>query len=168
MSLKVNITVDTDETGKLTDIHGSNVVSVDASNCGDEAQAIAEAAQLMEHMDIQWLKLRYGSGAVELRKGDDLKNKAQELFFASCCFNLYEVENLGQPEFKFGNPNRPCNIETAAHSALRISKHFDRKVSFKFNDVALPPVHQKDDITLADVRAVMETYTRASDKHYKR
>ncbi len=168
MSLKVNISAETDETGGLPDIKAQHVVSVDASSCGDEAQAIAEAAQFMDRMDIPSLRLRYGLGAIDLRKGDDLKAKTHELFFSSCCFNLYEVPNLNQREFNFGDPIRPCKIEEAAHSALRISKQFDCKVSFKFNQVAVPPVEQHEPITPEHIRAVADSYYRAKDKSFRR
>src|SRR4051812_8050598 len=116
MTLKVNMIADTDEFGRVPEITGRNIASVDASACGDERQAIDEAIAFMKSMEMGRLKVRYGTGSVELRYGDKPEQKAEELFYASCCFSLYDVKSLKDPELAFGNPNRACDITTAAHS----------------------------------------------------
>lgn len=164
MTLKVNFSVETDETGKLGEMSGRNVASVDATACGDETQAVTEALAFMARMDIQRLRVRYGVGSVELRTGDDVKVKTDELFYNSICFSLYDVSSFQAEELKFGNPSRSCDIGTAAHSALRIAKRFDKNVTFKFNDVAVPPVKPPAEITQNEIRAVVDAYSKANEK----
>ena len=167
MSLKINMTVETDASGNVPEMTGRNVSNVDATACGDEKQAVTEGLAFMAKFEISRLRMRYGTGTVELRTGDSAEQKTEELFYASCCFNLFDVKSAQPQEFSFGNPNRACDLPTAAHSALRIARRFDRKVSFMFNGVAVPPVEQKGEITQNDIRAVVDSYTRVSEKRPK-
>lgn len=160
MSLKVNMVLDTDDTGNLREATGRNVAYVDASACGDEKQAISEAQSFMEKFDIGRLKVRYGTGSVELRTGDVLEQKAEELFYASCCFDINQAKSFEGNDIAFGNPNKACDLPSAVHSALRIAKRFDRKVAFAFNNVAVPPVEPKAEITQNDIRAVVDAFNR--------
>jgi hypothetical protein len=161
MTLKINMAVDTDESGNVPAITGRNVNYVDATSCGDEKQAVDEAMDFMDRFEITRLKMRYGTGMVELHTGDNRDQKAEELFHASCCFDISNVKSFSADEFSFGNPNRACGVDAAAHSALRIAKRFDRKVSFMFNNVAVPAVEPKAEITQSDIRAVVDSYNKA-------
>ena len=167
MSLKVSMVADTDGSGNLPEITGRNVAYVDATACGDEKQAVGEALTFMEKFDIPRLKVRYGTGSIEVRTGDVPEQKAEELFYASCCFSLYDVQSLKADELSFGNPNRACDLPTAAHSALRIAKRFDRKVTFAFNSVAVP-AEPKAEITQSDIRAVVDTFNHLEQNRPKR
>lgn len=168
MTLKVNMVADTDDLGNLPEIAGCRVISVDASACGDELDAVRQSLCFMNKRGLDQLPVSYGHGNIQLRKSDDAAQKADELFYASCCFDLYEVKSFQDPEFRFGEPKQAKDITEAVHSALRVSRRFETKVSFTFNGVAVPAVEQKGEITQNDITAAVKSYTRASDLRRRR
>ncbi|TAL39493.1 MAG: hypothetical protein EPN97_02205 [Alphaproteobacteria bacterium] len=166
--LKVQISADADDLGELKPVRADQITGVDASACGDELEAVRQSLRFMDRQGLDQLPVSYGHGRIQLRKSDDAAQKADELFYASCCFDLYEVKSFQDPEFRFGEPRQARDITEAVHSALRVSRRFGTKVSFTFNGVAVPAVEQKNDITQNDITAGVKAYTRASDARRRR
>lgn len=166
--LKVHIVADTDGEGNLKPVLPRHIGHVDASACGDELAAVQHALKFMEKQDLAKLLVVYGRGRINLNKEDNPVKKADELFYESCAFDLYRIKSFKDPEFNLGEPIRANNIDDAARSALCVSKRFGVRVSFTFNNIAVPPVEQKGEITRDDVLKVTKAYNRAFDAHRRR
>ncbi len=161
--LKLTLSATADDAGN---IGASRVVEADASAYGNELAALQAASRLMDKQGLDDLRVTYGNGVVNLFKGDDLAEKADELFDRASAFSLRQLPSLTVPELAFGEPDRARNIQEAAHSALRIAQKFNRKVSFQFNSIAVAGVEPKAEITKKDIEAVVDTYSKASKAFY--
>lgn len=161
--LKFLLSATADDAGN---VGASRVIEADASAYGNELAALHTASKLMDKQGLDDLRVTYGRGVVTLFKGDDLAEKADELFYAANAFNLRQLPSLTVPELAFGEPERAGNIQEAAHSALRIAQKFNRKVSFQFNNVAVAGVEPKAVITKSDIDAVVATYSKGYKAFY--
>ena len=166
--LKVQISAETTEDGDLKPTRSEQIKGVDASACGDELEAVRQTLRLMSRQGLDQLPVTYGHGSIKLRKSDDAAQKADELFHSSCCFDLYEIKSFKDTEFRFGEPKQAKDITEAVHSALRISRRFETKVSFLFNAISVPAVEQKSDITQDDIERGVKAYNRASSEARRR
>jgi hypothetical protein len=166
--LKVQILAETNEECELKPTRSEQIAGVDASACGDELEAVRQTLRFMDRQGLDQLPVDYGHGRIKLRKGDDPSQKADELFYSSCCFDLYEVKSFQDKEFRFGEPRQAHDITEAVHSALRISRRFGTKVSFVFNTIAVPAVEQKGDITPDDIQRAVRSYTNAASEARRR
>jgi hypothetical protein len=166
--LKVLISAETDEFSELKPVRSDQIMGVDASACGDELEAVRQSLRFLDKQGLDQLPVTYGHGRIQLKKSDDAAQKADELFYASCCFDLYEVKSFQDPEFRFGEPKQARDINEAVHSALRVSQRFGARVSFTFNGVAVPAVEQKGAITQNDIAFSVKAYNRAFEARKRR